>query len=234
MISRCTEDSLGLHTLKDISNLSCECTSCHRIFPRKPIHGNMYLCGSCGKKSHDLKKMTDHLRNHKKEKNMDRYKLNSEFRSGVSVKMIEDAGACEDELHKFAFLAMQWTYNYEHKISFTRLINFASKCNGGIDFLVSKGFIEANETYGIGCFFKDKHEPEEIFILAAVGEARHRVTLINIQRGTRMNIADVHDFEKITESEFAHMTGQDSGRYELIKIIRIKYQLNELDLTKEL
>ena len=66
----------------------------------------------------------------------------------ISIKALEEAGACERELHRFVYLYAQFQNKCESGIFFDREINiecvieFAKQCNGGIQFLLDNGFIE--------------------------------------------------------------------------------------------
>ena len=67
----------------------------------------------------------------------------------VSVKILEEAGACERELHKFAFLAMKACYRYKEKIGLLGpeyLIEIAQECEGGIEWLIEHGFIAEEQS----------------------------------------------------------------------------------------
>jgi hypothetical protein len=63
----------------------------------------------------------------------------------VSIKALEDAGACERELHRFAFLVLEHfatpMYFSETIHSVVVVIKLAKQCSGGIQFLLDKGFI---------------------------------------------------------------------------------------------
>jgi hypothetical protein len=68
----------------------------------------------------------------------------------VSIKALEESGACERELHRFAFLAIKgmrgnrskWEYTYEIPLTLDFAISIASQCEGGIDFLLKAVFIK--------------------------------------------------------------------------------------------
>ena len=69
----------------------------------------------------------------------------------VSIEALEQAGACERELHRFAFLKAKYGKMrsnpgtrgafYSNKIVHEKVIEYAKQCNGGIEFLLEQGFI---------------------------------------------------------------------------------------------
>jgi len=68
----------------------------------------------------------------------------------VSIKALESAGFPERELHRFAFLLLKATDNTtcwcpSSQITIERLIDIASQCSGGLEWLKEKGFIRLKE-----------------------------------------------------------------------------------------
>ena len=67
------------------------------------------------------------------------------FIKSVSIKALKDAGACEQELHRFAFLVMQQFVSpigfNESLCTISVVIKLAEQCKGGVKFLIDKGFI---------------------------------------------------------------------------------------------
>lgn len=69
----------------------------------------------------------------------------------ISIKSLEDAGACERELHRFAFLLAKvrgesnLPFRYETELSVERAVEIAAQCLRGIQFLLDKGFIREVE-----------------------------------------------------------------------------------------
>ena len=59
----------------------------------------------------------------------------------ISIKALEEAGACERELHRFAYLAGMKGFDYTATIYIDDAVEIASKCKGGIQFLIDGGFI---------------------------------------------------------------------------------------------
>lgn len=72
----------------------------------------------------------------------------------VSLKALEEAGACERELHRFAFLLLKnsletsWghtSWGYSDTIHIDYVLRIASQCQTGIQFLQEHGFIKHKE-----------------------------------------------------------------------------------------
>lgn len=131
----------------------------------------------------------------------------------ITIGSLQRAGACRDELIKFIGLA--WLEHSEtlpsslvwvnsHHVD--ELINIASQCVGGIDFLIKHNFIaEVKETtYHPGQRFITGLASRQ-YILADVGQKT--VALINIRTGCmRKWPVPVHDSSHITETELAQLS----------------------------
>ena len=152
---------------------------------RKPtIHAHF----ADGNKTYDCAYHSDGLRIHvaivpypPKEAVMPEYEL----LKPVSIKALEDSGACERELHRFAFEMVKRLFDgaYECDLTLTNTIRFASQCEGGIAFLKEKGFVKVKEperTYHIGQRFRYLNVD---YILAAVDA--QIVSMINLCDGSR-------------------------------------------------
>lgn len=65
----------------------------------------------------------------------------------VSIKALEEAGACERELHRFAFFAinMGLPLHSTTNLDITEVVSIAKRCKNGIPWLIEKGFIREKE-----------------------------------------------------------------------------------------
>lgn len=112
---------------------------------------------------------------------MEKYKM----LKPISVFALEEAGACVPELYKFGYLAMK-DYKYREEMALEEAINCASYCDGGIRFLIDKGFIAEDpvEMYSIGDRFQIA---ENTYILSAIPSSHlKKVILINLESGFRL------------------------------------------------
>lgn len=71
-----------------------------------------------------------------------------ELLKSISIASLEEAGACERELHRFAFLLGKYRAKeggvmegYDREIRLEDALEIVAQCEGGMQFLVGKGFI---------------------------------------------------------------------------------------------
>lgn len=115
----------------------------------------------------------------------------------ISIKALEEAGACESELHRFTFLATKEfsEFNFSEPIYLEAAIRLASQCTGGIKFLLDKGFIGEKEKNP----FKDRVKVDDIADYTRItvdgysaiilnNEGIHVITGLNNLTGLKQNI----------------------------------------------
>ena len=157
---------------------------------------------------------------YKKEKAMPEYKFTEKWKEGISVKDLEEAGACTSELHRFAFHVMEHgCHGFRHKLNLDFTMQCAAKCDGGLAWLLDRGFIEVVKPevlYSMGQKFH--YIPtNEYYILSCIGYQRQAI-LINMMFGTRaQDPFEVQDMEKITRKEFEKIAGSSYRDFKLVK-----------------
>lgn len=82
-------------------------------------------------------------------------KVEYELLKPISIKAMEEAGACERELHRFCFLLHKLYPEARHcyidEFNVRAALKIASQCEGGIQWLLDKGFIREKEPELLPC-----------------------------------------------------------------------------------
>lgn len=147
---------------------------------------------------------------------MDKFKFTKKYESGFSVKDLMDAGACEQELYRFAFHLIGYGYySLQTKIPIDVALACAMLCKGGLSWILSNGFIEKdNPNYHIGQKFRTAHSSD--FYIIASADMEDSVVLVNMFTGycygATPNPVKVKDPRKITIDEFKKIAGYSSWK----------------------
>jgi hypothetical protein len=152
---------------------------------------------------------------------MTEYKFTEQWKNGFSVKHLKEASACETELNRFAYAVLKdGEFLFDGKLDLPIAVSCAKTCNGGIDWLLARGFIEVVEpevTYKIGQkFYND--QSKRYFMLASAGP-NGQVILVNMHDGTRKHSFQIKaaNLDKITADEFDKITMGTPIHFKLVE-----------------
>jgi len=139
----------------------------------------------------------------------------------ITLANLCEANACEDQLARFMLLFL-----LDHRapimigkfttIEISLAVDCAKQCTGGIEFLLTHGFIKRSDpkTYKRGDKFT--HD-DQVFILATIPiKASFNSIAVMINRDTGIPYYEgvvVNDFKEITEKEFNQIT-HGAGSFE--------------------
>jgi len=132
----------------------------------------------------------------------------------ISVFNIKASGACKESLYKFAYLVFESSlYSFDDEVEFHEAMIYAEKCKGGVDFLITMGFIKLkpeSKKYTRGDKFLYDNEKYMLSRVALKGHIGNIFALISIKDGLCWD--DSISFSsstsnQITEDQFKQLTG---------------------------
>ena len=141
------------------------------------------------------------------------YEFTRKYEDGFSVSDLEEAGACEDQLYRFAFEAMKAEYSFSEEISEVKdVIKFAGK-DDNIQWLIDKGFLlDDSRTFACGQLFKDTQDDDRGKVML-VRVSKSEMAMVDLIDGETFCLqpVKVKDTNAVTVAEMREMIDDFQG-----------------------